>query len=183
MPTRAATRFTPHRSRRLRDKNRRGVEATRTEDSDGRRLFYADFDGDPSTPPQVCRLCPCARVRSARGTCSPPSCTHGKCRSARHGPANSVLPPWPSFSQPAALCQESIPQENLPDGSSLLVTAIFPFEVSSEGAPARLSLLGLRHNACRRCRWRMFAVNILTRPRQNGRFRCDATDKRAHAQT
>ena len=68
-----------------------------------------------------------------------------------------------SVRKPADLCQESTPQKNSADGSSLFVTAMFPFEVSSDGAPARLRLLGLDHNACRCCRRRVFAVCMLPR--------------------
>ena len=63
-----------------------------------------------------------------------------------------------SMRKPADLCQESTPHKNSADGSSLFVTAMFPFEVSSDGAPARLGLLGLDHNACRCCRLRLFGA-------------------------
>ncbi len=99
VPTRAATRFPPHRSRRLRDKNRRGVDATRNGDIDGRGFIYADYDFDPSTQSQVCRFCPCACVRPAlRRPARPPACKHGECLSVRHGAANSMLPPCPCVS-------------------------------------------------------------------------------------
>lgn len=140
VPTRTATRFPPHRSRRLRDKNRRGVDATRNGDINGRGLIYADYDFDPSTQSQVCCFCHCACVRPRSAPRAPPR-------------VHTL-----SMRKPADLCQESTPHKNSADGSSLFVTAMFPFEVSSDGAPARLGLLGLDHNACRCCRLRLFGA-------------------------